>query len=79
MERRDFIYTTFLASLAVTIPAQAHNFLSSEIDPKLSDFEKSLSPVGRALEFEDFYVWCNSPIEGPDGKIHIFFSRWLVE
>jgi hypothetical protein len=25
---------------------------------------------------EGFYVWCNSPIAAPDGKIHLFFSRW---
>ncbi|MBK0369271.1 glycoside hydrolase family protein [Flavobacterium agrisoli] len=76
MERRDFIGTTILASLSAFIPVEARNFLILESDPKLSEFEKSLSPVGRALEFEDYYVWCNSPIEGPDGKIHVFFSRW---
>jgi hypothetical protein len=41
-----------------------------------SEFSKHLHPVGRALEMEGWYVWCNSPIEGPDGKIHVFFSRW---
>jgi beta-xylosidase len=25
---------------------------------------------------EGYYVWCNSPIEGEDGRIHVFFSRW---
>ncbi|HEU4554549.1 MAG TPA: glycoside hydrolase family protein [Chitinophaga sp.] len=44
-------------------------------DP-VSEFSKRLHPVGRALEMEGWYVWCNSPIEGPDGKIHVFFSRW---
>ena len=43
---------------------------------KLSDFSKRLRPIGRILELEGFYVWCNAPIEGPDGKIHVFFSRW---
>jgi len=45
----------------------------------LSNFSRHLKPVGRALELEDYYVWCNSPIEAPDGKIHVFFSRWKAE
>jgi len=35
-----------------------------------------LKPVGRVLEMEGCYVWCNSPIEDGNGKIHLFFSRW---
>jgi len=75
MNRRQFIIGNSLAVMALCLPfsVQAGNFMD---DPKLSDFEKRLRPVGRALEFEDYYVWCNSPIEGPDGKIHVFFSRW---
>lgn len=42
----------------------------------ISGFCKRLKPVGRILEMKDYYVWCNSPIEGPDGKIHVYFSRW---
>ncbi len=76
MNRKEFLSTTFLASLGVLIPVHAHDFLTIDKEPKLSNFEKSLTPVGRALEFEDYYVWCNSPIEGSDGKIHVFFSRW---
>lgn len=44
-------------------------------DP-VSAFCERLQPVGRALEMKDWYVWCNSPILGPDGKVHVFFSRW---
>lgn len=77
MKRKDFISTTILATLGVTIPMQAYPFLDiNQKIPKLSDFEKRLTPVGRALEFEGYYVWCNSPIQGPDGKTHVFFSRW---
>jgi hypothetical protein len=25
---------------------------------------------------EGYYVWCNSPIEADDGRVHLFFSRW---
>lgn len=41
-----------------------------------SRFSKHLRPVGRALELPDCFVWCNSPIYGPDGRVHVFFSRW---
>ena len=41
-----------------------------------SPFAKKIKPIGRILEMEDFYVWCNSPIIADDGKVHLFFSRW---
>lgn len=68
--RRDFLKTMMLASgmAGIRFPLQAQH--------PVSEFSKRLSPVGRALELEQYYVWCNSPIEGPDGKIHVFFSRW---
>lgn len=46
---------------------------------KVSDFAESLKPVGRILEMEGYYVWGTSPIIGPDGKTHVFFSRWVAE
>jgi len=76
MKRIEFINSTVMTSLGALLPVNTINFIIQDNDPKRSDFEKSLSPVGRVLEFEDYYVWGNSPIEGPDGKIHVFFSRW---
>ncbi|MFR9165442.1 MAG: glycoside hydrolase family protein [Dysgonomonas sp.] len=43
---------------------------------QISDFSKSLKPVGRILESEGYYVWCCAPIYGEDGKVHVFYSRW---
>lgn len=31
---------------------------------------------GRILEDPDHYVWGCSPIYGPDGRVHVFYSRW---
>ena len=73
MKRKQFLSTSFLASLGMCMPL---NYQLFAMDPELSDFERRLKPVGRALELRDYYVWGNSPIEGPDGKIHVFFSRW---
>jgi beta-xylosidase len=28
---------------------------------------------------ENWYVWCNTPIDGNDGKVHVFFSRWPAQ
>lgn len=41
-----------------------------------SEFSKHLVPVGRILEEKGYYVWCNTPIYGDDGKVHVFYSRW---
>ena len=48
----------------------------SQSEPVESDFSKKLKPVGRILEEEGYYVWCNSPIYAVDGKVHVFYSRW---
>jgi hypothetical protein len=45
----------------------------------VSDFAKKLVPLGRSLEWDKGYVWCNSPIDGPDGNVHMFYSRWPAE
>ncbi|HCA46538.1 MAG TPA: glycosyl hydrolase family 43 [Armatimonadetes bacterium] len=45
----------------------------------LSGFAQRLEPVGRILELPDWHVWGSSPIDGPDGKVHLFSARWPVE
>jgi hypothetical protein len=42
----------------------------------VSDFCRSLEPIGRRLETRGYYVWGASPVVGEDGKIHVFYSRW---
>lgn len=42
----------------------------------LSAFAQKLQPQRRILELPGYFVWCNAPIVAPDGKIHVFFSRW---
>lgn len=43
----------------------------------MSEFGKSLEPIGRILESPDYNVWGCSPIYDEDGKVHVFYSRWL--
>ncbi|TDH26475.1 glycosyl hydrolase family 43 [Segetibacter sp. 3557_3] len=74
MDRRKFLTDFSLLSAAAGLPSVAgafYNFDNSE-----SSFARRITPVGRALEMEGYYVWCVSPIVGEDGKIHVFFSRW---
>jgi hypothetical protein len=72
MNRRAFISRLAILSAGYTIERSGSFFRFTDESP----FARRLKPVGRALEMEGYYVWCNSPIEGPDGKIHVFFSRW---
>lgn len=83
LTRREFVGS--LAALPwVTALAKAQTpatpVAAAAIPPDaVSDFSKRLRPIGRVLELEGYYVWCNAPIEGPDGKTHLFFSRWAAE
>lgn len=75
-QRRYFIKTLALSGLgaSLTYPLSAKDF--DEPSGKISDFATRLRPVGRILETEGYYVWCNSPIYDPDGNVHVFYSRW---
>ncbi|QBG46636.1 glycosyl hydrolase family 43 [Verrucomicrobia bacterium S94] len=44
-----------------------------------SEFCRNLTGVGRILEDPDYNVWGCSPIYGPEGKVHVFYSRWKNE
>lgn len=43
---------------------------------RISPLCQSIEPVGRILEDADRYIWGCSAIEGPDGRVHIFFASW---
>jgi hypothetical protein len=76
LTRRAFLATLTLAPVARALGGFSAGRLIDYPKGSLSKFSKHLKPVGRALELPDYYVWCTSPIEAPDGKVHVFFSRW---
>lgn len=78
MDRRDFIERMALGAAIAVFPqlVQAGHLKAND---NVSDFAKRLKPVGRRLEMDGYYVWCNSPIAGEDGSIHVFFSRWIAK
>ena len=36
-------------------------------------------PAANCFAEKDFFVWCGAPVKGPDGKYHLFYSRWPVK
>ncbi|MGE4586294.1 MAG: glycoside hydrolase family protein [Mangrovibacterium sp.] len=79
LNRRHFIRQSFLtggllygAGLAGWASLQEKQYADRDI----SSFSKRLRPLGRILELEGYYVWGCSPILDPEGRIHVFFSRW---
>ncbi len=73
MNRRRFIYQTGIIGLGIGI-------LPKPLFAR-TNFRRlgRLRPVGRALETKGYYVWCSCPVAGPDGKTHLFYSRWKAE
>lgn len=75
LTRRAFV--SHLASVWAAITFGRATGLAEQEIPR-SAFARRLRPLGRVLELEDYYVWCQAPIFGPDGRVHVFFSRWLA-
>ena len=80
INRRRFISETlFLSALFPLVQEKVFAsglYNTFPMEPIESSFSKKLKPVGRILEEEGYYVWCNSPIYAEDGKVHVFYSRW---
>lgn len=72
MDRKQFIQYSSLLAVGACLPGWA---TAKQGDLSLPG---KLRPIGRALEMEGYYVWCSCPIDGPDGKVHLFFSRWAA-
>lgn len=80
--RRDFLKEISAAALTAPFLSCTSSKTKKQYpypDEVISDFCRTLKPMGRILETEGYYVWCNSPIYGPDGKVHVFYSRWPEE
>ena len=77
MTRRDFI--TGIAALPLCAALVRAETQQPAATHPISAFSQRLRPLGRILELENYFVWCQAPIFGPDGKVHVFFSRWPAE
>ena len=77
MAQTNFIVALILGSIVLS------SANAQQLDPKNpaneSEFCRRLEPVGRILEEDGYFIWCCSPIYGPDGRVHVFYSRWPVK
>lgn len=76
MTRRNFLQQIAAASVLTGSLRAAENKTTELPATAFADFSRRLRPIGRMLELEGYYVWCNTAIEEPDGRTHVFFSRW---
>ena len=79
INRRKFIERT--ATFSLVLPFAYKNLTGSNISNKEtqaveSEFCRHLKPMGRILEEEGYFVWCNTPIYDESGNVHVFYSRW---
>ncbi len=59
-----------LASILLGTLAQAQELdLASRVKPL---------PAANRFAVDGYFVWCGAPVKGPDGKYHLFYSRWPV-
>ena len=79
LSRRRFLGYASILPLYLGIGRFRKSTSYFQPEDNLSDFCKRLVPVGRILETKGYYVWGASPIKAPDGKIHVFYSRWKAE
>lgn len=35
-------------------------------------------PAGNRFAEPGYFVWCGAPVKGPDGRYHLFYSRWAT-
>lgn len=68
------IYLTVLCGIFISCSG-SKNRTSANKHP----FAARLSFVGIAVQEKGYHIWCTSPIEGNDGKIHLFVARWPKE
>lgn len=77
--RRAFLGYSAASSLYFGIKSIPGYSIFHQPENNISDFCRRLVPVGRILETDGYYVWGTSPIKAPDGKIHVFYSRWNAD
>jgi hypothetical protein len=66
MRLKILVTLTHLIGLIATADAQDLD-LGSRVQPL---------PTANRFSESGFHVWCGAPVKGPDGKYHLFYSRW---
>lgn len=63
-------FLTAALLLAAVLPTRADLDLGERVQPL---------PAANRFALKDYFVWCGAPVKGPDGKYHLFYSRWPVK
>ena len=65
------IVLIFSAVLAVAAHAQSQELdLGARVQPL---------PAANRFAVDGYFVWCGAPVKGPEGKYHLFYSRWPIQ
>ena len=67
-------YVVYTILITLTTQATQGNEMAQD-----SSWANRLEYVGIAVDEPGYHVWGSSPLIGPEGKIHLFVSRWPVK
>jgi len=72
MNIRNLMLTSLLG-----LVGSLHTYTLTATPPELDlgSRVQALPPENRFGE-PGYFVWCGAPVKGPDGKYHLFYSRW---
>ncbi|MBB3209141.1 hypothetical protein FHS27_004979 [Rhodopirellula rubra] len=70
------VLSTLACFIILGISANTHAEDSMREDRTWAD---RLEYVSVAVEEPGYHVWCTSPVIGPEGKTHLFVSRWPLK
>ena len=78
---RAFLSTLFPMALRIAVRALLLSVLPTCLLRELQHLGGRVQPLPAANRFSlpDHFVWCGAPVKGPDGKYHLFYSRWPVK
>ena len=70
-----------LLRIAVAVVLCVNLFVQGYADEPTLDLGARVQPlpVENRFSLSGFHVWCGAPVKGPDGKYHLFYSRWPEE
>lgn len=76
--RRDFLRQSGVVILSGLAGGAVVRAASSAVSASALDLGAAVRPVPLTARFidPDYFIWCGSMTRTPDGKCHLFYSRW---
>ena len=86
LQRTAKIVAGTLVSVVLCVPMQVvRSQIDSQAGSQTEQIELNLGarvqplPEANRFSLAGYHVWCGAPVKGPDGKFHLFYSRWPEE